>query len=896
MSKKNKSYVTGYRYYFSVLAGICRGPVDEIFLIKSDERYMFNGNYRASLDATGNDPYQPLGYAEGASAARPPGSIVDNEKLVISMPELYGGDKSEGGIDGVLSVYFGAKDQIISALDYIKDVMTGQAGLLLSDLRGVVTTFFDGEVCANNPYPKAWSYRVRRALKGWDGPVWYPERAIINLVDDGLPTYQISSSTSGSIYDYTTTSSTIYSGDTALSGGESTGSGTVATITTTYQGGIAETQVYTGTGGTVSSYLVPLQYNQIKAMNPAHIVYECATNRDWGRGLDRDLIDNISFSDAANTLYTEKFGLCCKWSRTEDIDVFVQMVLDHIGGVVYTDKVTGLLCLRLIRGGYDPALLPVFGYNNGLLEVTSCESPAGDVVANEIIAKYRSPVLDTDKEARAQNIASINSLGCVFSTTRDYSAVPVSQLALRLAQRDLKIFSGGWKVVEAKLDRRAYSLNPGDVIKINAPERGLNDIILRVATVSEGEVEEAEISVTAAADIFGLPIVPMRESQASEFMDVNRLPMAITIQYADEATFRDAYIMNGGDIPGIETMGPRIGYMAARPSASSLNYRLQTSLSHTLTPSIDYQDAATGAFSLMSKLVSNIGMYDNVFQIRGEIMPGRVAIGSVLLIVGVYTTTSPPEFVRLDAITRNPVTGVVELTVARGCIDTNARAHEVRFDVRVWAYDDTAIADPREYLQGDYLVARAFNHTTRGDSTVAYPIYNILNWRARCPYPAADFRLNGFPRDATPAQEGLLTFTWKHRDRTLIQDQLVGEFESGGSREANSWYNFLIEGTDLIDPSRRRLSSRFSSAYLTGGITGDSLTYSPAQILADNIGEGPMTVSIICIRATDGSGFGRFMSKTWAQISFYYGAEPDTGVSGDGFNFDFDRTFDGVAV
>jgi hypothetical protein len=40
-------------------------------------------------------------------------------------------------------------------------------------------------------------------------------------------------------------------------------------------------------------------------MNPAHIIYECATNPDWGRGLPRELVDNISFASAANVLYTK---------------------------------------------------------------------------------------------------------------------------------------------------------------------------------------------------------------------------------------------------------------------------------------------------------------------------------------------------------------------------------------------------------------------------------------------------------------------------------------------------------------------------------------------------------------------------------------------------------------
>ncbi|WP_434967894.1 MobA/MobL family protein, partial [Pseudomonas aeruginosa] len=45
--------------------------------------------------------------------------------------------------------------------------------------------------------------------------------------------------------------------------------------------------------------------DQVKAMNPAHILFECQTNRDWGRGKDRGLLDQASYRKAADTLFAE---------------------------------------------------------------------------------------------------------------------------------------------------------------------------------------------------------------------------------------------------------------------------------------------------------------------------------------------------------------------------------------------------------------------------------------------------------------------------------------------------------------------------------------------------------------------------------------------------------------
>lgn len=890
---KDTTYTSGYRYYFSVLAGICRGPVDEIFLIKSNDRYMFDGSYRSALTADWNkdDPAKAFGADEIAMSPRLSGNITDNETLILSQPDLYGGEKSEGGVVGLLSVYMGAKDQIISAADYIKFVLVEQAGLKLSQMRGVVTAFFDGEVCANNPYPKAWTYRVRRALAGWDGDVWYPQRAVIKLTDVGLAQYSRGVGDT-SVSTFTTT---IYADDgTVTEGGGSTASASVQTIFSSYQGATVTT--YNASTGTVTSYAVPQEYNDVRAMNPAHIIYECATNRDWGRGMDRNLIDNESFTDAANTLYDEGFGLCFKWARTEDVDVFVQNVLDHIGGVVYTNKLTGLLCLRLVRGGYNASALAHFDYNSGLLEVTSADTPANDVVANEVIVKYRSPVLDADKEARAQNIASMDALGCVYSTTRDYSGIPVSQLAVKVAQRDLKIFSGGWKKVEAKLDRRAYSLNPGDVIVLNAPDRNLNNFVMRVATVEESQITEGVISITGAADIFGLPTTLMVETQKSEWLDVNRYPTPITKQNLSEATFRDLYAINKNSIAGIDGIGPHIAFLAAKPSASALSYRVERQvIPYSGLRESDWVPVATNTFSRLSTLTAKIGTLDTVIAVTGELLPSRVRIGSALAICSLYETAWSQEFVRLDGISRNPVTGVVYLTVARGCLDTPAIPHDA--GSRVWAYDDSRISDPTEYVTRDTVAVRGFTHTTLGDATTAHPVFQALNWRAKSPYSAADFRVNSYPRDATPALTGTLDFTWKHRNRLSLEDQLVGETEPGGTIEPFVWYSVYVQGTSADTPGRQRLyNGLITSVFGSGSIVGNHVSVSQATLEAAGIGEGPMTVFIVTARTDGVSSYADVFSYRWPRVDFYYGVEPDTSAVGDGFNFDFDQAFDGVSA
>jgi hypothetical protein len=576
------------------------------------------------------------------------------------------------------------------------------------------------------------------------------------LTDPAIPTYSENP-------DYSLTQTTYYSGNTELEGGESTGSNQFAT--SSWSNGQRTVSTYNAVGGTTSQIVVPLQYNQIKAMNPAHIIYECVTNRDWGRGLDRALVDHVSFADAANILYDEHFGLCIKWSRTEDVDAFIQIVLDHIGGVVYTNRVSGLLCLRLLRGGYDRIVaLSVFDYNTGLIEIGNIETAAQGVTANEIVVRYHSPVIDADKEARQQNIAVIDQLGCVFSVTVQYPGIPTSDLALRVAQRDLKIASAGWKKVEFKLDRRAYRLHPGDVIVLNAPDRGMANMIVRVATVEDSVMTDGTISVVGSQDIYGLPLASalFKQPQGAEYFEPNRLPGLVQDYYANDTTWRDQKKARGDETPDYydHTLWNGPGYMiyvAAPPTASSLNFGVQTMYAERLSGGTgawrvfpngsilsDWETSGHQPVLSLSKLDRDIGVYDTVFTITGRIQPSTVAVGRCILITRFI---GDHEFMRIDAISRNPTTGKVTLTVARGCVDTPAIPHKA--GDQVWDYDGATV-DLQEFSYNSLVGIRAVVHTSLGDGAPNGGYYTSVFGRAARPYHGADFRLNGYPRDATP--------------------------------------------------------------------------------------------------------------------------------------------------
>lgn len=162
MGGGKKKQTIGYKYFFSLHMGIGRGPVNEIAEIRV-------GDIPAYTDSI---------------------NLKDSSQLVsINKPELFGGEKKEGGIQGPMYCYNGARTQNLqpataTPLGILPSIATALGGDVPA-FRGVVTLWFDGMVAAMNPYPKEWSFRVRRSDAGWwNNDPWYPEKARVLLFSE----------------------------------------------------------------------------------------------------------------------------------------------------------------------------------------------------------------------------------------------------------------------------------------------------------------------------------------------------------------------------------------------------------------------------------------------------------------------------------------------------------------------------------------------------------------------------------------------------------------------------------------------------------------------------------------------------------------------------------------
>lgn len=236
--------------------------------------------------------------------------------------------------------------------------------------------------------------------------------------------------------------------------------------------------------------------------NPAHILYECLTNPDWGMGIDASLIDSTSFTAAADTLYTENFGLSLIWNQQSTIEAFCQTILEHVAGAIAFRLDSGKYELKLLRGDYDASALPVFDESN-VLAMERRELRGWGETTNEVVLVYTDPDSYKSASITAQDLAGIAIQGRV-SQTLQMPAIHDSTLAGKVAERELASRVVPMSVVQLRVNRDAWNQSQGDLFKLTWPKHGMSEVVFRVLKASKGSLEDGSITIDALQDIYAM--------------------------------------------------------------------------------------------------------------------------------------------------------------------------------------------------------------------------------------------------------------------------------------------------------------------------------------------------------------------------------------------------------
>lgn len=527
---------------------------------------------------------------------------------------------------------------------------------------------------------------------------------------------------------------------------------------------------------------------QVKDMNPAHIIYQCLTDSRWGLGYSVDDVDDLSFKAAADALHNLSFGLSLMWDNQSSLEAFIQDILGHINGTLLILRDTGKFALRLTgytsyNYPYEPLERPIVNKYN--CRVKSFQRSVLGELPNEMVVTYRDR-LGNNRSVAVQNNASIDAQGSVVSATKDFVGIRNPNLAFSVAKRELRMVSEPLAKLEILVDYSFSQLTKGDYVDVRIPSLNIYENFIVIDMTIGGE-EDGAIALTLLEDLAGGGAADGLKNNTPLFYDpYNGLTgggdAAVPVQAFKvfEAPYWFVFFQHSR--AELAFLTPEYGFamcIASKSVADTITLTYDLYASPTISG--DYTSLSTGDFCpsgtlkfAVNKMVTTmtIEAFSNLEDVETESEGGYVLIGDEIL-----------------ALTNiNVLTGVA--TVRRGCLDTLPLNHPA--GTRVFFERGVSAYDPTEHVSGEVTYYKVAGNTT--DSTFnllsisAFPL-SFQN-RAGRPYPPAKLRINTLAYPATVT--GGFTVTWAHRNRLSQTVEFVDNTVDSITPEVGTTYNVRL--------------------------------------------------------------------------------------------------------
>ena len=529
---------------------------------------------------------------------------------------------------------------------------------------------------------------------------------------------------------------------------------------------------------------IPLAGGQVRAMNPAHILYATVTDIDRGQSTPRGSMYEPSWRAAADKLYDEGFGLCYGYDGLdqEQLKQFQQQILDIIGGMLQQSRSDGLYYLDLIRDDYDFDALPILGPD----DILECEKEASVPIEsiNQIVVEWFDPITRTNQTtAPIRKLGLVESMGGVISQTRTLRQIPTEELALRAGRRDLQALATPLAKFKLKINRRSYPwIRRGKPFRLQYPIEGIEDMVCLVGDLDLGQLTDAKIGLSAIEDVNRFPSTVYVVPQPSEYVPTPQTPIAAPFRKVFEAPYVEiAGTVATAALSGIPAESGFLAVVGTEPSGLALNYVLASAAQGE-----SFRESNIGDWcpTALASAADTLTVVD--FNLSAGARLDQVELGTAAL--------WGSEIVRVDAI--NPDTGAVRL--ARGCADTAPTLHVA--GERIWFYDAYAASDEREYVDGETVNVKLLTRTPSDQLAMeAAPIDSVvMTKRFARPYLPANLRINGITQPEVDVTAPV-TLTWMHRDRVGQADQLVDQTASSIGPEAGTTYTVrAYRGSTLL--------------------------------------------------------------------------------------------------
>ncbi|PZQ95186.1 MAG: hypothetical protein DI533_20255 [Cereibacter sphaeroides] len=710
MGSKGGSKYRVVDYYMGVHYGICAGPVDALLGVYIKERDAWPGKTKYDDDSdqgNSNDNAPIVSFKDfiaslgGGNTPTATSSVAVAEVVLdINRPDLFGGDKKEGGVVGKMRYLPGGPGQVLPTelAAKLKTIPSKAPGY-----RGVASAWFYGAGknsfmwCQNNPYlPPAW-FTVFRRPKG-----------------------------------------------------------------------------LTQSKATVQ------RLNYPPDANPAHMIYECMTNTDWGMGSPATLFNVASFEACGDKLLAEKFGLSMLWNDQATIEDFVKEIVDHVQATVFINPRTGLWEMKLIRGDYDVNTLRTLTPDN--CDLTNRQRKAWAETINEVVVTWTNPTNEKEETVTFQDIANISMQGGVVSDGRNYYGIRNKELATEVGARDIRSASYPLFSAEAECDREGWDLLPGDCIKVTWPEDGIENVVCRIGKVDYGRPGDMTVKVSLVEDIFSLEKAAYTAPPTTGWQNPDRDPEPMAYRQYFTMPY-PAMVAAGLDPLAAEGNYPRVvpGFFGQQNDPGTYNFDLYGPVTN---------GAGTVIGSLGTFLQTNLSILAAPMAKEAVTTISKANLGTIwgqaddpiigdLIYIGTGTDAQC-EIAMITGLNNSTQT----YTLRRGCFDTVPRAWPV--NTRLWHVNDTWGAyDDTERLAPAAIPYKMTPRTTKSVLPLSAAPQDTLNTvpRPYLPFRPANVKVDGVDIFSATGKVYLATpasipITWANRNR-LMEDTVVKSWTDG---------------------------------------------------------------------------------------------------------------------
>lgn len=516
-------------------------------------------------------------------------------------------------------------------------------------------------------------------------------------------------------------------------------------------------------------------------MNPAHIIRECLTDPDWGMGYPEADVDDTAFQAAADQMYSEGMGMSILWDRSVTLEEFIQEVLKHIDGSLFVDRTSGKFVLKLARGGYDVNSLLVLD-ESSVDKISDFKRNTIGELINSVTVVYWDASTGKNNSVTVQDIALAAQQQSVVSTTKQFPGFTNGTIATKVAARSLKALSVPLASGTIYANRKAASLNVGDVFVLSWPRYGISQLVMRVANVELGALDSNVVKISAVEDVFALSSAIYAPPPPSGWTDPNNDPAPCPYHCVIEAPFWElCQRMGETDARSIPTTAGFVVATGVRPTSDAGNAQLITNPTNTA-----YEEAGTVDFCPTAVLTAAITPNQTVIPISGGIDLDIVKINTYAIIDN--------ELVVVTAISSS------SMTVGRGVLDTVPVVHAL--GARVFFPDVYFETDTVEYATGETARIKLLPTTAKGTlAEGSAPVQTVtIQARSSKPYPPQQLRINTQAYPDTVRGDQNITVTWVYRDRLQQTATLVDTEAASIGPEANTTYTcrLLTQGGSVI--------------------------------------------------------------------------------------------------